>query len=56
MRQYLTAPQLADLLGISRAGVYNLLHRGLPSVKIGRSRRFDPAAVEAWLSERQEAA
>lgn len=48
-RGLLNTPELADYLNLSRATVYNLLSRGLPSVKIGRSRRFRLSEVDAWL-------
>lgn len=50
---YMTADQLAEHLGISRAHVYNLLDRGLPSVKVGRCRRFRLSDVDAWLEGQQ---
>jgi excisionase family DNA binding protein len=48
--------ECADHWGISRASVYNLLKEGLPSIRIGRLRRFDLAACSAWLAERQQPA
>ena len=45
----LSAAELAEHYGICRASVYNLLNQGLPSIKIGRSRRFRLAEVDAWL-------
>lgn len=49
----ITAGDLADRWGCSRQHVYNLLHRGLPSLKLGRSRRFRVADAEAWLEAQQ---
>lgn len=46
----LTATELAERWGVSRAHVYNLMKRGLPSVKVGRCRRFRPSEADAWLS------
>ena len=46
----LSAPQLAERWGVSRAHVYNLMKRGLPAVKIGRCRRFRLADCEAWIA------
>ena len=51
-----TVDQQAEAWQVSRAHIYALLNRGLPSVKIGRSRRFDPNACDAWLAEQQDAA
>lgn len=48
--------ELAEHLGISRAMVHKMRAQGMPSLSIGRSRRFDPEAVTAWLAERQDAA
>lgn len=53
--RYITAAELAERWGISRSQVYNLVHVGLPSILIERS-RLDPVAADAWLAERQDAA
>ncbi|WP_239348322.1 helix-turn-helix domain-containing protein [Frankia sp. Cj5] len=46
----LTATEAADLLGVSRATVYELLNAGqLESVRIGRSRRIPRAALVAYV-------
>lgn len=50
------AAELAEYLGLCRASVYNLLDAGMPSIKIGRARRFRLSEVEAWLDARQVAA
>jgi len=44
-----TAAELAARWGVSRAHIYNLLDRGLPSVQIGRCRRFRLRETDAWL-------
>lgn len=44
-----SAAEVADHYGVSRAHVYNLLARGMPSVKVGRCRRFRLSDVDAWL-------
>lgn len=51
----LTPDEVAEWLNTTRQHVYALMRRGLPSVKVGRCRRFDRAKVEAWL-EREVAA
>lgn len=38
-------------VAISRAQIYNFLHRGMPSVKLGRSRRVLVAEADAWIIE-----
>ena len=48
--QLLTAEQLAQRWQVSRAHIFNLMSRGMPSLKIGRARRFDIGAAEAWLA------
>lgn len=45
----LNADQTAEHYGVSRAHVYNLMTRGMPSVKLGRSRRFRLSETDAWL-------
>ena len=53
---FLAAPllkaEVAELLQVSRETVFELARRTrdpLPSVKVGRARRFVRAGVEAWL-------
>jgi excisionase family DNA binding protein len=48
----LKAEEVAELLQVSRETVFELARRSrdpLPSVKVGRARRFVRAGVEAWL-------
>jgi excisionase family DNA binding protein len=48
----LNAAQVAELLGIPRSSVYEYArrqHEPLPSVAIGRHRRFVREDIEAWL-------
>jgi excisionase family DNA binding protein len=54
----LTAHQVALLLAIPRSSVYEYarrLHRPLPSIAVGRHRRFYRSDVEAWLAEQRAA-
>jgi excisionase family DNA binding protein len=51
-----TANELAERWGVSRAHVYNLISRGLPSVKLGRCRRFRIGEADAFLDRQQGAA
>ena len=49
----LTAADVAELLGVPRSSVYDYArreHDPLPSVEIGRHRRFILRDVEAWLA------
>ncbi|UCD51439.1 MAG: helix-turn-helix domain-containing protein [Phycisphaerales bacterium] len=46
----LTARQTARLLSISERSLYSLTKAGdLPAVRIGRSVRYDPADIRAWI-------
>lgn len=50
----LTAGTIAQLLGVPRSSVYDYArrkHDPLPSVEIGRHRRFIRRDVEAWLAQ-----
>ena len=47
-----TPEQFAQRIEQSRAQVYNYLAEGMPSLKLGRSRRIEPTAAFAWLLER----
>ena len=49
----LTAEDVASLLAVPRSSVYEYARRRrdpLPSVLIGRHRRFDRGQLERWLS------
>jgi len=48
-KRLVSAAELAAHYGISRATVYNLMGRGMPSVQIGRCRRFRLGETDAWL-------
>ena len=51
-----TPKQAANVLGISRSTVYNLLNRGsLGSVHIGRSRRIAQSHVNRFIDELMDA-
>ena len=52
----LTAHQVAALLAIPRSSVYEYARRQtdpLPSITVGRHRRFYRSDVEAWLASRR---
>lgn len=52
MIQLVRAREVAKSLDVSERQVLRLAAEGdLPHVRVGRSVRFDPAAVEAWLRE-----
>ncbi len=52
-RLLLRIPEAADMLGLSRSKVYDLLASGLPCVKIGRAKRIPVTGLRKWL-EAQE--
>jgi excisionase family DNA binding protein len=50
----LTAEQVAYLLAVPRSSVYEYsrrLNEPLPSIRVGRHRRFHRADIERWLAE-----
>ena len=47
--------EMAQRLGVSAAHVDNLRKRGLPTVMIGQSVRFEPEAVLSWLRDQRGA-
>jgi excisionase family DNA binding protein len=48
----LTAEQVARLLGVPRTWVYEQSRCGrIPTVTLGRYRRYRPEAIEAWIRE-----
>lgn len=54
----LTADDVAELLSIPRSSVYEYTRRQLnplPSIPVGRHRRFHRSALEAWLTACQSA-
>ncbi len=49
-RQTYSAQDLATVLGISRAGAYNLMQRkGFPTLRIGSRVLVPIAALDKWL-------
>lgn len=53
---WLNGDELADHLAISPGMVRKLLHQGMPSMTIGRARRYDADACIAWLQRQSDAA
>ncbi len=48
----LTASDVADLLGVPESWVYEQSRRGrIPTVTLGRYRRYRREAIEAWIAE-----
>lgn len=52
----LTAEEVADRLQVTGAWVREMARRGeIPSLKLGRYRRFSAEAIDAWLQDRAAA-
>jgi excisionase family DNA binding protein len=48
----LTAAEVAAMLGVPKTWVYEQSRAGrIPTVPLGRYRRFRPEAIEAWVEE-----
>lgn len=47
------ADGLAERWQCSRAFIYKMIPQGLPTLKLGRARRFRVADADAWLAARQ---
>jgi len=51
----LTAKEVADLLGVATSWVYEQSRRGqIPTVRLGRYRRYRREAIEAWLEDLEQ--
>ena len=49
----LNADQLAQALGISRAGAYQLMHaKGFPTIRIGKRMVVPKEKLSKWLEEK----
>ena len=56
MESMMTVRQVAELLGVHENWVYDqAASGGLPSYKIGGTRRFDPDELRGWITEHREA-
>lgn len=53
-KRFLTDAELAGRYGVTRAHIHSLRHRGLPSIKLGRARRYDTIACDAWLEQQAD--
>jgi excisionase family DNA binding protein len=52
----LTVPELADMLGVSKNGLYEQVKAGtLPGLRIGTTVRLNPRTIATWLRERTTA-
>jgi excisionase family DNA binding protein len=52
----MTVPELAEMLGVSKNGLYEQIKAGtLPGLRIGTTVRLNPRTIAAWLRERTTA-
>jgi excisionase family DNA binding protein len=50
----LTADDVAEMLGVPKSWVYEQSRRGrIPTVELGRYRRFRQEAIEEWVREQE---
>lgn len=51
MRRLLTAAEVAEILAVTPARVYELVRQDvLPHVRLGRQVRIDPDRLEEWIA------
>ena len=54
-RQLLRAEEAADMLGIGRTKIYEMIARGeIPALRIGRLVRVPRHALDEWIADRTE--
>lgn len=51
MQNLISVDELTKELKISRPTVYSMLRKGMPSLKVGRRRKFQLAKVYDWLEK-----
>lgn len=57
MERLLTAPEVAEILGVHVNYIWAEAKRGrIPSITIGRNRRFRTPEIERWLEENTQRA
>lgn len=52
-RLLLRVPEAAEMLGLSRSKIYDLLQNGLPFVRIGRCKRIPVIGLHKWVEEQE---
>ncbi len=50
-KKFLTAKEVAEMLGIAQSTVYKLKKQGLPYLKIGGSIKFDKKDLMEWIEK-----
>lgn len=57
LERLLSIREVADILGVSRATVYSLMHsRELVPIRVGERARFDPEGVRNYIERKRAAA
>lgn len=54
MKHYVTINELIERLQVTRQAVWNWRKKGLPSIKIGRSVRFNLEDVQKWIDDQNK--
>jgi excisionase family DNA binding protein len=55
MADLLTAAEVAQMLGVPKTWIYEQSRKGLiPTVELGRYRRFRREAIETWITEQEQ--
>ena len=53
LEPFLDAEKLAEILGVDVVYIYSLARAGrVPSLKIGKYRRFSPRDIRSWLERK----
>lgn len=52
--KYMTVTAYAERLSVSPRTIYRLIASGLPSIRVGGSRRIARDRADAWLSRNNE--
>lgn len=53
--RFLTPEEVADLLGIGRTKIYELLVQEIPNYRVGRCRRIRLSELLMWLEQQRSA-
>ena len=56
MEELLTLDEVAQKLKVTRATVHKWMIEGMPSLKIGKNRRFEAHKIMEWIIQKSEAA
>lgn len=53
MPTYLTTEDVAKLFKINRSTVYLWIEKGMPTLKVGKTRRFIKEEIEEWINKQR---